>query len=295
MQIFKNKFGELRSGWAVLVIIVLIIIGQLTAGFLAPDEAVETEVWVKIAVTLLYGAITVIGGLFLFRVLYGQGSRQLGLIPEKWLTDFLHGAAMGAISMGLLFFVLLMSGQAELIEIDWSKLVSLAIIVELCSVSVFAFSEELLARGFMMTAMKATRNKYTIVVVPAALFSLIHFLNPGVTIFSFINTLLAGLLFAYLFIKSGKLWVPTSFHIMWNFFQGDIFGMNVSGGEEYAVFHTKMGTNQLLTGGEYGPEGGIFVTVVLLLGFVYAYFAIKPSSSPSWTISSDLPLAKKHR
>ena len=87
--------------------------------------------------------------------------------------------------MSLVFIALLLTGQLRVIEIDFSKLVSPAIIVEICSLSIFVFSEELLTRGFMMTAMKTTRNKYIIFIVPAFLFSLLHFLNPGFTFVSF--------------------------------------------------------------------------------------------------------------
>ena len=287
---FKNKYGELRSGWAVLMVIALTATGYLAAGFLADDDAGPG---MKIVVTLIFGCITIIGGLFLFRCLYGQTHRQLGMIFKKCAPDLLHGAVVGALSMSLIFTLLLLTGQVRVTQIDLSKLISLTIIVEIGSLSVFAFSEELLTRGLMMTAMKTTRNKYIIFIVPAFLFSLFHFLNPGVTFVSFFNTFLAGLLLAYLFIKSGKLWLPAGFHIMWNFVQGDLFGMNVSGGEAYAVFHTQIiGANRLLTGGEYGPEGGIFVTGVLVAGFIYVHFVVKPSSVPVWTVSSDLPLVR---
>ena len=186
-------------------------------------------------------------------------------------NDLLHGVMMGVISMTTILFVLMLTGQAQITSISFSKLFSLSIVVEWCSLSVYAFSEELLTRGFMMTAMKTTRNKFTVFFLPAVLFSLIHLLNPGFTFLSFTNTVLAGLLFAYLFVKSGKLWLPTGFHIMWNFIQGDIFGMNVSGNESSAVFQTKMGTNAMLTGGEYGPEGGLIVTAVFFLALIYTH------------------------
>ena len=61
----------------------------------------------------------------------------------------------------------------------------------------------------------------------------------------------------------------------------DIFGMTISGREQKAVFDTKTGTNLLLTGGSYGPEAGILVTVALLLDFVYVYFIVKAPKQPA--------------
>ncbi len=291
MQIFRNRHGELRSGWAILLVIALIVAGQLTAGIFAPDDADAAGNGLKVLVSLLYGSITIVGGVLLFNLLYKRPVRQIGIIFEKWISGLLHGAAIGALSMIFVFIALLLAGQATIVKIHWSKLASLSILIELFSLSIFAFSEELLTRGFIMTALKTTRNKYIVFFVPAFLFSLLHFLNPGVTILSFLNTFLAGLLFANLFVKSGKLWLPGGYHIAWNFLQGDILGMNVSGGEAFAVVQTQMGeTNQFLSGGEYGPEGGIFVTVILILGFVYTHYFVKPSSIPSWTFESNLPM-----
>ena len=79
---------------------------------------------------------------------------------------------------------------------------------------------------------------------------------------------------------------------MWNFLQGDIFGLTVSGREAYAVVTTQMAGSNLLAGGSYGVEGGLFVTAVLLLAFVYAKFCIKPTGKAFWTMNSDLPLIR---
>jgi hypothetical protein len=89
-----------------------------------------------------------------------------------------------------------------------------------------------------------------------------------------------------MFIKSGALWLPTGFHIAWNFLQGDVFGMNVSGNEQAAIFSTKMGDNWILTGGSYGLEGGVLVTAVLLLGFMYVRFLVKTPDYPVLTMKS---------
>ena len=289
-NIFKNNYGELRSGWALTMVIALMVVVMIMAQL---SPAKESDSGLDIAINFLYGGITIGAGLLLFKALYGKGPRQLGIIAENAWGEFLHGTIMGIISMLAILFVLLLTNQAHIVSINFSTLFSVSIVIELCSLSIFAFSEELLVRGFMMTAMKTTRNKYAVLFLPAGLFSLIHLLNPGFTFLSFVNTVLAGLLFAYLFVKSGKLWLPTGFHIMWNFMQGDIFGMNVSGNESDAVFQTQMGSNAMLTGGEYGPEGGLVVTVVLTIGLIYTHFLIKPFGTQVWTFTSDLPLSKQ--
>ena len=291
MKLFKTKFGEIRSGWVIAAVLILIVIAQLLGASLVPDDGSEESIAVIIGVTSIYCLLTIGGGLLLFKLFYKRSVRQIGLIKKGWLKASLHGLLIGTVSISLVFAVLLLTGQAQT-WVDLSRLFSMVTLVNFFSVGFTAFSEELLARGLMMTSLKTTRVKWAILCVPAFIVALIHLLNPGVTLLSLSNTLLASLLFAYMFIKSGALWLPTGFHIGWNFLQGDIFGMNVSGREQLSVFSTTMGPTELLTGGAAGPEGGLLVTLALLLTFTYVKLLVKPSHPSPWTMESDMPLVR---
>jgi membrane protease YdiL (CAAX protease family) len=288
---FKNRYGEIRSGWSVAASLLLILLGQIIGRGLVPEDR-EDEILIKIITTLIYSIIVIGGGLLLFRLIYKRPFRQMGLVRQGWLSILLHGYAMGAISMVLVFTGLLAVGQATVVSVDFAMLFSFGMIVELISVHFFMFSEEFITRGFFMTALKTTRNKWIILLVSSLVFSLGHMLNPGITVLSLFNTFLRGLLFAYMFLKSGRLWFSTGFHVAWNFILGDVLGMMVSGNEQAAAFTTVLGTNSLFTGGEHGPIASIFATVVLLFALIYTHFMVKPPSFPVWTIDSDLPLTR---
>ncbi len=292
MYIFKNRYGELRSGWSVSVLLLLTILGLGVASSMIPEDGGEADIALKVAVTLVYSLITIGGGVFLFKIIYKRRLCQMGLASKGWLTGLLYGFLFGAVSMGLIYAVLLLTGEAKVLGVDKAKLLTFSMIIEFLSVGMMAFSEEVLMRGYLMTVLKTTRNKWVIFLAPSILFSLFHLMNPGISLLSLFNTFLAGMLFAYMFIKSGKVWLPSGFHIAWNFFQGDILGMNVSGNSQTAVIDTKLGTNELLTGGNYGPEGGILVTCVLLLGLLYLRFVYKRPNQSTWTMESDLPFTR---
>ena len=289
MRVFKNKYGELRSSWTLAAILLLVIVAQGVGSSLVSESGVDESIVLIIAVTLIYGLIAIGGGMLLFKLLYRRSWRQVGLIPEGLAADLLSGIGLGTVSMGLIFGILLCTGQAET-SFNMAKLLSAVFFINLLSVGITAFSEEFLARGFMMTALKTTRKKWIILCGSSILFSLVHLLNPWVTALSLINTFLAGLLFAYMFVKSGKLWLPTGYHLAWNFFQGDVFGMNVSGQAQLSVFTTTMEASNLLTGGNTGPEGGLLVTFVLLLSALYVRYFIKTPKQQHWMMDSDLPL-----
>ena len=291
MGIFKNRYNELRSGWTIAAILILIIAAQGIGSSMVPENVTEDSIITIVSVTLVYGLIAIGGGLLLFKLLYKRSWKQVGLIPEGWVSDILYGMGIGTVSMTMIFGILLLIDQAET-SVNMAKLLSPLMLVNLVSVGITAFSEEFLVRGFMMTALKTTRKKRVILCGSSILFSLVHLLNPWATALSLLNTFIAGLLFAWMFIKSGKLWLPTGYHIAWNFFQGDVFGMNVSGQAQLSAFQTTIGANELLTGGNAGPEGGLLVTFVLLLGALYVHYIIKTPNEQYWKMDSDLPLTR---
>ena len=292
-SIFKNRYGEPRSGWPIAAGLILILIAQMASYSFASDGR-EDDIFLKIIVTLVYGILAVGGILLLFKLFYSRPLRQMGIIKEGFFIELLHGFAIGAISTALIFFVLIFSGEAQVLSMNQSRLFSTGIVIELASVFTFVVSEELFARGLLMTALKTTRNKWVIILSSSLLFGLLHMINPGATILSITNMCLGGLLLAYMFVKSGKLWLPIGYHIAVNFMTGDIFGMTVGAHTpQTTVFDTIIiGSNTLLSGGSIGPEGGLLLTGSIMLGLLYVRFVVKTPSGTVWTMSSDLPLMR---
>ena len=84
-----------------------------------------------------------------------------------------------------------------------------------------------------------------------------------------INLFLFGVFAALYFLRRGNIWGISAIHTIWNFAQGNIFGCKVSGmnmGE--TIFNTVETNGVLWSGGDFGPEGGIGVTVVLTIGII---------------------------
>ena len=100
-----------------------------------------------------------------------------------------------------------------------------------------------------------------------------HMSNDHVTLLSFINIFLCGLLFGLIFVERGNIWMVAALHAGWNFLQNNLFGMPVSGmAQGNSVFTTTfVDGRSLINGGAFGIEGGIAVTVVLALGIYITY------------------------
>jgi len=80
---------------------------------------------------------------------------------------------------------------------------------------------------------------------------------------------------AYLFIKTGRLWVPIGIHITWNITSVMIFGMAESGVEVLPIFQTEVTGSSWLTGGVHGVANGAIYTIVTLFGLAYVHFCVK--------------------
>ena len=229
--------------------------------------------------------------LLLFWLVYKRPIRQVGLHTAGWYKHLLFGGAFGTAAILLATIILLVTGTARFDSADWNGLLNALFWIGLMRYIFVGFFEELLSRGVMMTALKTTRNKWIIIFLPAVIFGLLHALNDNVTFFSLCNIALVGVLFAYLFIRTGRLWAPIGFHITWNFVQGNVLGIPVSGGSDFSVIQTLFTGPDWLTGGAFGVEGGAACTLVLALGLAFVHFCIKQRDY-CWRIDSDLPLTR---
>ncbi len=304
---FLNPYRELRWMWGLLLSLIMLFLPSALIGLLfgvvviiAAGVSQSTDVVALLnsysGYLNLVGQLLSIGGvLLLFWIVYRRPMREMGFIRKNWCAELLLGCGLGIVSMGLVFGVLLLTGQVVVVSVNWSIAGSPAFLSSLALFILVGFSEEILSRGYMMTAMKTTRKPWAIVLVPSMIFGLLHAANPNVTFFSLVNLVLAGVLFAFLFARTGKLWVPIGYHITWNFFQGNIFGMAVSGTKSVSIIRSRFVGAEWITGGAFGAEGGAVVTAVLVVSIAILWFLVKPPSGDVWSFESGLPLVRWRR
>ena len=126
-------------------------------------------------------------------------------------------------------------------------------------------SEELMFRGYMIPALNKRYKVAFSVIVSSILFSAFHSLNPGFTPLASVNLVLIAVLFALVYLYTGDIWMTSAMHTAWNLTQGNIYGLQVSGNEAsntvFKILYSKDATS-LITGGAFGPEGGLATTAV---------------------------------
>jgi membrane protease YdiL (CAAX protease family) len=127
-----------------------------------------------------------------------------------------------------------------------------------------AVAEELAFRGGVFRILEGSYGTAVALVLSAGLFGFVHALNPGATIASTAAIAIeAGVLLGAAFALTDNLWLPIGLHFGWNFTEGGVFGVSVSGGGAgKGVFAVTLAGPRLLTGGKFGPEASVIAVTV---------------------------------
>lgn len=136
----------------------------------------------------------------------------------------------------------------------------------LAAALVAAVAEELLFRGFIFRWLQVGLGTWLAVILSAALFGLAHAANPGATPMSAAAVALeAGVLLSAAYVYSRSLWLPIGIHIGWNFTEGTIFGVDVSGQHATGMLSGTLHGPEWLAGGAFGVEASLPAVAVCLV------------------------------
>jgi membrane protease YdiL (CAAX protease family) len=140
-------------------------------------------------------------------------------------------------------------------------------------------AEEVLCRSYLLISIGRRYPMWLAVLLNALFFAILHLANPGMGVLPFINLTLFGVFASVYFIKRGSIWGIGAVHSIWNFVQGNFYGIKVSGNNlSCTVFEsTVIESKNFINGGDFGLEGGIAVTIVLVLGTLL--LLIRPAKS----------------
>lgn len=148
------------------------------------------------------------------------------------------------------------------------------------------FTEEILFRGILFRWIEEWGGSWLALLVTSALFGLAHIMNPGATWFSsFAIAVEAGVLLGGAYMLTRNLWMAVGLHAAWNFTQGPIFGVPVSGGSVSGIAKAKLVGPTLLTGGSFGLEASLIALVIATAaGIWFVWLAVRRGElvQPSW-------------
>lgn len=127
-----------------------------------------------------------------------------------------------------------------------------------------AMAEEVMFRGVPTAACARLMGRPAAVVVVAVFFALAHRTNPNVTPLSLVNIGLAGLALGAALFAPGGMWAAFGLHLGWNWslaaLDAPVSGLDL----RVPLIDYFPGGPHWLSGGPFGPEGGILGTTALL-------------------------------
>ncbi|MCD6579098.1 CPBP family intramembrane metalloprotease [bacterium] len=203
------------------------------------------------------------------------------ILPVK---DIISATFMGFILVVLayLFILFFQKIHMKFGKIDWFMVIYYTLMLFNA-----ALLEELLVRGILLEIFLQKNLKWIGILFSSFIWSIFHIGNNGFDLLSFLNILLIGILFSFIYIRRKNLTFVVFLHFAWNLTLGIILGSNVSGLEflPKIITVTIPNTNNILiTGGKFGIEASIVTTFIFLV--IDLYLIVK-SKTESKTGSSD--------
>ena len=268
------KWPWLRVLLYLLAALILIGIGQAIAAVIvsaisgiSPYDLGKTlggadQSGIKLIIELS-GLIFVLGITWIFRrYIDSKSFVSMGYSMKGRLKDCIYGILVGLVLISLGFFSLLFTDYLEITQIVFSfKIVAGSFFFYL----VAAMIEEVIFRGYVLNNLMEYGNKYLALFISSVLFALIHGMNPNLTIIAMVNLAIAGGVLGITYIYTKNIWYPVFLHVSWNYFQGPIYGFEVSGTQAASIISQKVSGNELITGGSFGFEGSIILTVLMIV------------------------------
>ena len=229
-------------------------------------------VWSYFIVTL-FGFLPMLLIVWVFRRFIDRKSFvSLGFEFKNYKSDFIQGMIWGIGLIAIGFFTLWIFGALTIEAIDFLPTTFLGYILLLFVVSL---NEEIMVRGYLLNNLSDSVNKYIALFITAAFFGIMHLGNPNVTVIGFVNIILAGVLLGIYYVHKQNLWFPIGIHFTWNFFQGPVFGFEVSGMDTVPIITQSIQGSELLTGGEFGFEASLLATALMVLAIIVIHFQFK--------------------
>jgi uncharacterized protein len=236
----------------------LIVWGALYAPFVVGGGS---RVTIEIA-----GAVTVLLAAWIFtRWIDKRPFVSIGFEIRNAGRDLVAGLVLGLAMMSLVVLALWSFGFAErepLVGFSWTALAIAAVVMMTNTVT-----QEVLVRGYVQQTIQSYFGAASGVIFSALLFTLLHAPAIKGAPLPAANLFAAGLLLSVAYVTTRNLWLPIGIHFGWNFLQGPVLGLTVSGQSVDCGWRLfRLHGAPLFTGGMFGPEGGLIAGAVTLLG-----------------------------
>ncbi|MBQ8730562.1 MAG: CPBP family intramembrane metalloprotease [Lachnospiraceae bacterium] len=220
----------------------------------------------------LFATVVMIIVVFLFcRFAQKRRLPSLGFRKKGALKEYIIGLLAGGLVFSTIVLVCVLTNA---MDISYRTITAGAIgmlVLYFLGFMVQGMSEEVLCRSYFIISIARRKNQiWLAIIVSSVAFAALHLGNPGITALSLVNLTLFGILAGVYFIKRGNIWGIAAYHTMWNYVQGNVYGIKVSGLTlESSIFAATINEEMtILNGGSFGIEGGILTTIFQVVAII---------------------------
>jgi len=226
-----------------------------------PELIMRNKIMMLMMVSQLAGVLFTV---WIFQKFVNRESfTSIGLRFKGYKNDLYKGLLAGAVLISIGFITLII---LNLISVGLTYFSAYDQVFYLILFAVVSLNEEIAIRGYILQNLSRSFNKYVALAISSLLFMTMHLGNPNIDILPILNLFLAGIFLGVYSIHKNNLWFPIGAHLTWNYLQGPIYGFEVSGNKINSLFEQELNGHDILTGGNFGYEGSIILTVFLIAG-----------------------------
>ncbi len=240
------------------------------------DSAMDTEKLIILFSCALSALVVVL----YCRFAEGRSLFSMGFVRKDAWIHYLKGIAVGFVFFSTVYLTLIATGSVTFDGLN-SKASLAMLLLFFFGFVIQGAQEEILTRGYFMMSLSTRLPAIAAILISSFTFSVLHIFNGGFDLLAFVNLVLYGVFLAVYMLKTGNIWGVCAIHSVWNFSQGNLYGMPVSGMNilETSLFSSSLVEGkEWLSGGAFGPEGGVITSAVSILAIVLTLLLGKRSS-----------------
>ena len=282
-EIRKPKFMQaaaVKRGHGIFaeicIAIALFIVGSMAGGIiqvpammanmLGNNEYIDMTEWMTI-VTLISELLIIVVVCLYCRFVEKRKLNTLGFKKKGAILSYFKGMILSLVAFSVAYLICILTRSITFDGIA-QNIPVIYIIGYFIGYMIQGMAEEVLCRGYLFVSLTRRYHVINAAIFSAFFFAMLHGMNSGVDGLAMFNLFLYGLFAALLFVDCENIWIVGAFHSVWNFVQGNLYGISVSGNKITSSIFTSTsaeGGASVINGGSFGMEGGFAITIVLII------------------------------